>query len=131
MGNWSVGSPSAGSERRAPRILISAFLLGVDVLLLVVTLSNVHGPWRFVLGLVFALTTPGWSIVGLLNVDDGALETGLSVAVSLASLLVCAQVMMALGLWHPVALEEIVCLICVPSLVRQSSGLRPIWVRAR
>jgi uncharacterized membrane protein len=106
-------------------------LLGVDVLLFVLTLSNVGGPWRFALGLAFAVTTPGWSLVGLLNLKDSALETGLSVAVSLALLMVCAQAMMALRIWHPVALEELACLICAPSLILQSKELRRVVGRSR
>jgi len=108
----------------AVRAVFSVFLLGTDVLLLALTLGNVHGPWRFVLGLLFALTAPGWSVVGLLRLNDTALEMGLSVALSLALLMLSAQVMMALSIWHPVALEEITGLLCAPSLALQSRDLR-------
>jgi len=131
MTDGYLDSPRATSAQRVNRTYISVFLLGVDVLLLVITLSNVGGPWRFALGLTFAVTTPGWSLVGLLNLKDSALETGLSVAVSLALLMVCAQAMMALRIWHPVALEELACLICAPSLIVQSRELRRIVGRSR
>ncbi len=131
MANEYAGSPRTASTQWLRRTVISVILLAVDALLFVVTLSHVGGPWRFTLGLTFALTTPGWSLVGLLNLRDGALETGLSVAVSLALLMVCAQAMMALRIWHPVALEELACLICAPSLIVQSRGLRRIAGRTR
>lgn len=131
MSKGSLASPRAAPTQRVDRVLISAFLLAVDALLLVLTLSHVHGPWRFALGLVFAVTTPGWSLVGLLNLRDGALEMGLSVAVSLSALMVCAQAMMALRVWHPVALEELACLVCMPLLILQSKGIGRTLGRSR
>jgi hypothetical protein len=111
--------------------MISVTLLCVDGLLFVLTLSHVLGPWRFVLGLVFALTTPGWSLVGLVHLRSSALETGLSIASSLALIMLCAQVMMTMGLWHPVALEEALCVACAPSLIWQSRDFQRVTNRRR
>jgi uncharacterized membrane protein len=116
---------------RDARIVISATLLCVDGLLFALTVSHVLGPWRFVLGVVFALTTPGWSLVGLLHLRSSALEMGLSIASSLALIMICAQVMMTMRLWHPVALEEVMCVACVPSLILQSKGFQRVANRRR
>ncbi len=131
MGDWSSHARSSVVRGRNPRVAISASLLVVDLLLLVMALSHTLGPWRLVLGLVFALSAPGWSLVGLVHLRSGALETGLSVAVSLAVIMVCAQVMMTIHLWHPVALEELMCTACVPSLVLQSGILGRVANRVR
>jgi len=106
-----------------PRALISGMLLTVNAVALIMTVGNLHGPLRFLLGLVVGLVVPGWSLVGLLGLQDAALEVGLTLAVSLASLMVAAQLLMTLHVWHPVVLEEFTCLVCVPSLLRQSRGL--------
>ncbi|MHB1087364.1 MAG: hypothetical protein ACYC19_01225 [Acidimicrobiales bacterium] len=98
----------------------------MDALLFILTVSNIVSPWRFVFGIVFAMSAPGWSLVGLLNLRNGALETSLSVALSLALIMICAQVMMTLQLWHPVALEELLCVACAPSLLLQSKALHRV-----
>lgn len=105
---------------RSPSSLLSTFLLWVDVLVLVMTFAGMHGPVRLIFGLVFGLLIPGWSIVGPLGLGNGALAFGLTVAVSFALLMVCAQLLMAFHAWHLVALEEVTGLACLPSLVRQS-----------
>lgn len=126
MSERLAGSSAKISSGREIRVVISATLLVVDVLLLALVLSDTVGPWRFVFGMVFAITTPGWSLVGLLQLRNGALEIGLSLALSVALVMICAQVMMTLQLWHPVALEELMCVACAPSLVLQSKALQ--WV---
>ncbi len=114
-----------------PRVLVSASLLIIDILLLALTLSHTLGPWRFLLGLVFALGAPGWSLVGLVDLRSAALEIGLSVAVSFALIMLCGQLMMTLHAWHPVLLEELMCAACAPSLLVQSKDLRRVANRAR
>ena len=99
-------------------------LLAVDVTTLAMTIGGFHGPVRFVIGLVFGVAVPGWSIIGLLNLGNGALEVGLMVSTSLALLMLVAQVLMTLHAWHLVAAQEVICLACLPSLLWQSMGLR-------
>lgn len=111
---------SARGERVALSLVVSRVLLVIDLLALALTLATVHGPTRFVIGVLFASVVPGWSLVGLVKLSDAALEISLSVATSLALLIILAQAMTALGAWHPVALEELVSLACVPSLAWQS-----------
>jgi hypothetical protein len=109
--------PTSPLGARALSLVASRALLGVDALALVLSAANVHGPLRFVVGMVFGALVPGWALVGLVRLDNATLEVSLSVATSLALLLVLAQAMTALGAWHPIALEEIVGVACVPSLV--------------
>ena len=111
---------STKGRSRDARANISLVLLIVDLLVLVMTVGGVHGPLRFIFGLLFGVVVPGWSIVGLLHLDNAALETGLAIAVSLSSLMVVAQILMSLHAWHLGALEIVVCLACLPSLARLS-----------
>jgi uncharacterized membrane protein len=111
-------------QKRLSRATVSAGLLLANVLVFALTVFDVHGPVRFALGLLLGLAIPGWSIVGLLRIRDVALEIGLSVAVSLALLMVAGQIMMTIHFWHPVVLEEVTCVACTPSLYVQSMRLR-------
>jgi uncharacterized membrane protein len=107
-----------------PRAVVSLFLLVVDLVLLDMTVSSVHGPVRFVLGLILGCFIPGWSLVGLLRIGNGWLELALTVAVSLALLMVIAQILVSTNTWHLVVLEEVTCEVCLPSLIWQSRGRR-------
>lgn len=115
-------------ELPRPRTIVSALLLISDVLIFALTLGDVHGPLRFLLGLVLGLAIPGWSIVGLLRLENAPLEVGLSISVSLSLLIVVAQLLITFHLWHPIALEELTCLACFPSLFWQSRDLRQLIV---
>lgn len=111
-------------QRRNSRALASVTLLIVDLVVLTLTVADIHGPVRYVLGLVFGLIVPGWSVVGLLTLTDLGLEIGLTLSVSLALLMLAAQIMVTIHAWHPVALEEIVSGACFPSLLWQSQLVR-------
>lgn len=106
------------------RMVVSRALVFTDVLLFALTVGGVHGPLRFVLGLVLGLVIPGWSAVGLIGLRNPALEFGLSLAASLSLVMVAAQVMITLHLWHPVTLEEMTCVVCLPSLLWQARHTR-------
>jgi hypothetical protein len=117
-------------RRQESRVLVSKATLFADCLVFLLTIGDVHGPIRFVFGLVLGLFIPGWSVVGLLKLRNAALELGLAIAVSLALLMVAAQLMITLGLWHPVSLEELTSLACLPSLIFQSNiDLRAMGAR--
>ncbi|HUX05510.1 MAG TPA: hypothetical protein VMV53_11490 [Acidimicrobiales bacterium] len=111
------------------RAAASATLATVDLATLALVLCGVHGGLRFTLGLIVGVVVPGWTVVGPIGLSPVALVLGLSVAVSLATLMLAAQVMMTLGAWHPVALEEVTCMVCLPSLVWQSRHLRTRLVK--
>ena len=102
------------------RSIISRFLLVINLAALALTLADVHGPARLVFGLVLGLVIPGWSIVGLLRLDNGPLEASLTVAMSLVVLTLAAQLMMTIHYWHLQALEVAICVICAVSLAWQS-----------
>ncbi len=111
------GEAASPPGARSLPLVTSRALLGVDALALALCVANVHGPLRFVVGLLFGALVPGWALVGLIRLNNAPLEIGLSVATSLALFVVLAQAMTALGAWHPVALEEVVGVASVPSLV--------------
>jgi hypothetical protein len=111
-------------RRLDPRTIVSLTLLIADLVLLDMTVSSVHGPVRYVLGLILGCFIPGWSLVGLLKIGNAWLEFSLTVAVSLALLMVIAQLLITTNSWHLVLLEEVMCEICLPSLIWQSRGRR-------
>jgi uncharacterized membrane protein len=102
------------------RSMISRALLVVDVAALVLTLASVDGLARMVTGLILVLIIPGWSIVGLLRLDNGPLEAALTVAVSLAVLTLAAQLLMTIHFWHLHTFQAIVCVVCAWPLAYQS-----------
>jgi hypothetical protein len=107
------------SGAHARRTLSRALLL-VDVAIFFMTVADVHGGLRFVLGLILGVVIPGWSVVGLLKLNNAALETALTLASSLTLVMVAAQIFITLNFWHPIVLEEVTCLLCAPALVAQS-----------
>lgn len=114
------------SHSKTTRVLVSRFLILVDVAVFVLTVGSFHGPVRLVLGLVFGLFVPGWCIVGLLKLDNPPLEIGLTVAVSLSLLMVIAQILITINQWHLGALEIAICIVCLPFLILQSGVRRPV-----
>jgi uncharacterized membrane protein len=105
--------------RLVTRRTISMALVAVDVTVLILTLSHVHGPLRLVVGLILGAFIPGWSLIGPFKLADAALEVSLSVAMSLALLMLTAQVLMTVHEWHLLVLEEVTCVVCLPSLIWQ------------
>ncbi len=112
------------SRARRVRAQISLALLVVDLMNLGLTLASVHGPIRFALGLVLGLFIPGWTIVGRLRLSNVPLEIGLTIAVSLALLMIGAQILITTHLWHLGGFEDAVCLACLPLLAWLSFGAR-------
>jgi hypothetical protein len=88
------------------------------------TAAGIHGPIRFVFGLILGVVIPGWCIVGPLKIGNVPLEIGLTVAVSLSLLMVIAQLLMTFNLWHLGGLEEVTCVLCLPSLFFQTRSPR-------
>ena len=117
-----AGAPTA-SQRRA-RANLSAALLAADVVMAVLAFVNLQGPVRIVYGLAFCLVVPGWSIVGLLRLNNPPLEVGLTMAAGPAALMVVAQLATSLGGWHLLFLQVFVCATCLPALLWQSLDRR-------
>jgi hypothetical protein len=112
-----VGDLSRASQRR---VAVSRILVVVDLVTLVMTIANTHGSLRFFFGLALGVVIPGWSIVGLIKLRSAAIEIGLTLATSLSLIMIAAQLMMTWNLWHPILLEELTCVVCLPSLLLQS-----------
>jgi len=107
-------------RQRRLRSSVAAAACVLDLVTLVLIAGEAHGLVRQLVGLAFCLVVPGWAIVGPLRLHDAALEVGLTVAASLASLMVAAQLAMTFEAWHLTAVEVVVCVACLPSLVWQA-----------
>jgi len=108
------------AQKLFDRRTLSMALIVVDVAVLVMVFAHAHGPARLAFGLVLGAFIPGWSIVGPLRLGHMALEVSLAVAMSFVLLMLSAQVLMTVHQWHLWGFEEVVCVLCLPSLVWQS-----------
>lgn len=104
------------------RRVVSLLLSVVDVVVLVMTIAGSHGPVRFALGLVVGVVIPGWCVIGWLRLGDPFLEASLSIALSLALVMLCAQMMMTVHWWHLAGFEILLCAVSLPVLVWRARG---------
>jgi len=111
------GDDATVLQKLLTRQTVSIALVVVDLVVLGLTLADVHGPVRLALGLVLGAFIPGWAIVGPLRLRHAALEVSLAVGMSLVLLMVAAQVLITVHEWHLVRLEEVTCVLCLPSLL--------------
>jgi uncharacterized membrane protein len=109
----------------------TAVLLIVDVTELVLVAAGVGGTVRFVAGMVTGLAVPGWALVSHLDLRWPAAEIALSLAGSLAVLLLVAQLMVITRQWHPAAATWAVGAVAAVALVARlvRSGRRRVPVR--
>ncbi len=113
----------AKTTGRRIRSYIAAFAVFVDLAGLLATAVNEHGPTRMILGLALALFLPGLAIIPPLRLAQPILEFSLIIAVSLATNLVVAQVLLSVHEWHLVAFQEVLSLVIAPSMVWQARDL--------
>ncbi len=118
----SVDFPSHALWRR----MISLFLSLCDLVLMVLTMTSAHGPLRFALGLVLGLIIPGWCIIGWMRLVEPFLEASMTIGVSLALIMLSAQLMLTWHWWHLGGFEIILCAICLPILLAQSWRMK-LW----
>jgi len=113
----SPGSP----QRLVPpdRKLVILLVLLIDVSAVTASLAGTGGAMRMVLGLAFALSVPGWALVGLLRLSWPAAEVGLTTASSLALVMATAQVMLWAHAWNPILGQLLLGLAAAPVLVWQ------------
>lgn len=111
------------------RVFASKVFVFITLANIILALLDVTGSLRFILGLVLGLAIPGWSIVGLINFRDTALEIALSMAASFALVMVGAQLLITLHFWHLEAFEVFLCLVCLPSLMHQAKWHWRLWRR--
>jgi uncharacterized membrane protein len=126
LGEYRAHAISRQQDRVRQNVALAACVLDLCALGLIA--GQAHGPVRQVFGLACCLLVPGWAIVGPLRLHHAALEASLAVATSLASLLVVAQIAITFGIWHLTAIDVVVSLACLPSLVWQAAGRR--WLGA-
>jgi O-antigen/teichoic acid export membrane protein len=107
-------------KKLVTRRTVSMALVAVDVTMLILTLAHIHGPARLVLGLILGAFIPGWSLIGPFKLANPALEVSLAVAMSFVILMLTAQVLITVHEWHLLGLEEVICVLCLPSLLWQS-----------
>jgi uncharacterized membrane protein len=113
-------SRAATRRQRRLRANLSTLLVFADLFVAAIVALNVRGDLRVVVGLAFCAVVPGWSIVGLLRLNNTPLEIGLSMAAGLCALLLLAQLAITLGVWDLTALQLLVCALCLPSLLWQA-----------
>jgi hypothetical protein len=106
-------------QRHSWRAIVTATVLAVDILALYTAVTNVQGTMRVILGLAMVLVVPGWSVIGLVRLADPALEVALTVAVSLASYIIAAQILLTFNAWNLSALQKISCVVWIPFLMWQ------------
>jgi hypothetical protein len=115
-------------DRRARRVATELLLL-IAVATLLLSVLQVHGPFRFVVVMIFSLTVPGWSVIGFLQIRDVAWLVSLSVATSLALEMVLGEIMLSWW-WHLQILEMLLAAACAASLVWQLRRDRPFMRRS-
>ncbi len=102
------------------RLVISRVFVFVVVVNLLFDALNLTGSLRFLFGLLLGVAVPGWSIVGLMNLRNVALEISLSIAASLSVVLVSAQLLITIHCWNLGLYEAVLCCACLLSLLTQS-----------
>jgi hypothetical protein len=113
-----VREPKPGDE--SARVLVSRFFVFVTALNLLLVIIGVTGPVRYLCGLILGVAIPGWAIVGRLKLHYAALEVGLSIASSLAILIVSAQVLITIHYWHLSIFDVVLSIVVLPSLLSMS-----------
>ena len=98
---------------------VSLVLAVIDAAVLVLTLTDSHGPVRYVLGLVFGFVVPGWCVVGWMALREPFVEASLTLGVSISSVMILAQVLLSIHWWHLALCEDLLALVCLPILILQ------------
>jgi hypothetical protein len=102
------------------RVMVSRLFVIVTVMNILFAAIDWTSSVRYLFGLALGVAIPGWAIVGRLKLRDAALEVGLSVATSVAILIVSAQLLITAHLWHLTAYDIVLSLAVLPSLLHQS-----------
>lgn len=102
------------------RVAVSRCFVYVTVLNILFAAIDWTGPVRYLFGLALGVAIPGWAIVGRFHLHDAALEIGLSIASSVALLIISAQVLITIHFWHLTAYDIVLSLAVLPSLLVQA-----------
>ncbi|HEY5437615.1 MAG TPA: hypothetical protein VIJ99_01810 [Acidimicrobiales bacterium] len=120
LGESVEATETAPSGVYFSRLVVSRAFVVIVVLNLLFDALNLSGSLRFLFGLVLGVAIPGWSFVGLLNLRNVALEISLSIAASLSTIMVSAQILITIHFWQLGLYEAVLCCACLPSLLFQS-----------
>jgi hypothetical protein len=99
--------------------------LGVQAAVVLAAMLGPPTVVRLLLGLVYALSVPGFAVVGLLRLGDAATEATLSVALSIALGTAAAQVLVWAGLYSLSAVLGVLTLVSTAGLLVQLRLLAP------
>jgi hypothetical protein len=102
------------------RVVVSRFFVFITVMNILFAAIDWTSPVRYFVGLTLGLAIPGWAIVGRFNLRYAALEIGLSIATSVAILIISAQVLITVHYWHLTAFDIALSVAVLPSLLFQS-----------
>jgi hypothetical protein len=110
----------SGPDGEFARVVVSRIFVFVTVLNIFNAVIGWTSPVRYLCGLALGIAIPSWAIIGRLKLDDVALEAGLSLATSVAILIVSAQVLITIHFWHLTAFDVLLSFAVLPSLLHQS-----------
>jgi hypothetical protein len=110
----------SGPEGGSARVMISRLFVFVTVMNILFAAFDWTGPVRYLFGLALGVAIPGWAMVGRLKLHDAALEVGLSIASSLAILIISAQALITIHFWHLTVYDIVLSFAVLPSLLNQS-----------
>lgn len=102
------------------RVAVSRLFVFMTVMNILFAAIDWTGPVRYLFGLALGVAIPGWAIIGRFNLRYAALEVGLSIATSVALLIVSAQVLITIHFWHLTAYDIALSVAVLPSLLVQS-----------
>ncbi len=124
-------SRSAWRRSDRPRRIAVGAILGLDVATLVCVLAHVGGPARELLGLLAVGLVPGAALVSLLRLKEPVLELALTLALGPAALVLVAQLVSTLGVWHLFGVEVAVLIASAVPLSWQLARLATLRVPRR
>jgi uncharacterized membrane protein len=99
---WSAGDVSNSGVPRA--VLTASLLLLSSVAVVWLTVLDLNGTTRLVATVLFALAAPGWALTAFFLPLEPAMEWLLATALSIATSVVLAVLMLIVGWWVPVGI---------------------------
>jgi hypothetical protein len=102
------------------RLVVSRLFVFITVMNILFAAAGWTGSVRYLFGLALGVAIPGWAIVGRLKLHYAALEVGLSIATSVAILIISAQTLITIHFWHLTAFDIVLSVAVLPSLLNQS-----------
>jgi hypothetical protein len=118
--NESEGKRDSEPDGEFARVAVSRLFVFISVMNILFAAIDWTGPIRYLFGLALGVAMPGWAIIGRFKLHNAALEVGLSIATSIALLIVSAQALITIHFWHLTAYDIVLSIAVLPSLLVQS-----------